>query len=201
MQPQDIQRALSHTFEELQARAGDKQPHARKVVCELPNVRTCTHVFIRAPPIKKSLQPQYQGPYEVLDRSQTCCTVMKNGKKDTVAWERLKPAYLPKQSPENNDTISNSPDSHAVTLNNARTLTQPTAQALPARVDDEVIATHTAPPAPTISRSGRRSRTPAALSDFELYLLQVSPKAEALALRGLAPLPTVAGVAEVIGEL
>ena len=53
-----------------------------------------THVFIRHDATRKPLQPPYDGPYRVLDRSTNFYTVDIKGRQDTVAISRLKPAYL-----------------------------------------------------------------------------------------------------------
>ena len=58
-------------------------------------LHAATHVFIRHhDAICKPLQPPYHGPYKVLDRPTHHFTVDVNGRRDTVAISRLKPAYL-----------------------------------------------------------------------------------------------------------
>ena len=57
------------------------------------NINVCKFVFVRRDTIKKSLQPNHHGPYNVLERSHKYFLVEKNNKKDSSAIDRLKPAY------------------------------------------------------------------------------------------------------------
>ena len=58
------------------------------------SLESATHVFVRHHAIKKPLQPPYDGPYQVLDRSAKFYMLDLKGRKDTVSVNRLKPAYL-----------------------------------------------------------------------------------------------------------
>ena len=60
---------------------------------------TTTHVFIRRDAVRRPLQPPYDGPYSVLQRTDKHFTVDINGRKDTVSINRLKPAYLDSDTP------------------------------------------------------------------------------------------------------
>ncbi|XP_064479107.1 uncharacterized protein LOC135392322 [Ornithodoros turicata] len=59
-----------------------------------PDIASCTHVFVRCDAVRKPLQPPYTGPHLVLRRSPNFYTIQLNGREDTVALERLKPAYV-----------------------------------------------------------------------------------------------------------
>ncbi|XP_062508539.1 uncharacterized protein LOC134184776 [Corticium candelabrum] len=68
---------------------------------------TTTHVFIRHDAIRKPVQAPYDGPYPIVDRTDKHFTVDRNGRKDTVSIDRLKPAHLdcdtvtsPSESPD-----------------------------------------------------------------------------------------------------
>ena len=95
-----------------------------------------SHVFVRHDAVKKPLQPPYDGPYQVLARSDKYFTLDINGRKDTVSVDRLKPAHLD-QPP-------------AITP----TPTPPTPQQPPE------------PSTGRTTRSGRRVHWPAKLADF-----------------------------------
>ncbi|UYV84229.1 hypothetical protein LAZ67_X001595, partial [Cordylochernes scorpioides] len=68
------------------------------------DLQSCSHVFIRKNRVKKPLEPAYEGPFRVLKRTVKYFTVMVKGKEDNVSLDRLKPAYLLKESyPEVDD--------------------------------------------------------------------------------------------------
>ena len=58
------------------------------------SLRSATHVFVRHDAVRKPLQPPYDGPYRVLDRSDRFYTLDLNGRKDSVSIDRLKPAHM-----------------------------------------------------------------------------------------------------------
>ena len=61
----------------------------------MPNtLATATHVFVRHGAVCKPLQPPYDGPYPVLERTEKFFTLNINGRKDAVSVDRLKPAQL-----------------------------------------------------------------------------------------------------------
>lgn len=59
-----------------------------------PDLDHCSHVFVRCDAVKKPLQAPYSGPYPVVRRTQPHFTVLVNGREDTIATGRLKPAFL-----------------------------------------------------------------------------------------------------------
>ncbi|CAH8676919.1 unnamed protein product [Schistosoma rodhaini] len=58
------------------------------------HLNTCKFVFVRVDSVRRPLQHPYEGPYEVVDRQAKYFTIKKNGKKETVAIDRLKPAFI-----------------------------------------------------------------------------------------------------------
>lgn len=59
-----------------------------------PDLATCTHVFVRNIPTKRSLQPPYQGPYQVISRDPKHMTLLIKGRNQVIAIDRIKPAHL-----------------------------------------------------------------------------------------------------------
>ena len=59
---------------------------------------SCTHVFLRVDTIRKSLQAPYEGPYEVIRRTRKNFTINRNGTTTNVSIDRVKPAYILKET-------------------------------------------------------------------------------------------------------
>lgn len=68
-----------------------------------PDIKECTHVFLRIDRIKKSLTCPYEGPYKVLERSEKVFKIQLDDKELSVSIDRLKPAYLLKE----NESVNN----------------------------------------------------------------------------------------------
>ena len=62
------------------------------------DLSTSTFVFVRHDAIKRPLQPPYDGPYKVLQRTNKNYTLDILGKKKVVSLDRLKPAYIDNSS-------------------------------------------------------------------------------------------------------
>lgn len=52
-----------------------------------------THVFMHYGPVRPALHPHYLGPFPILERRESTYTVDIHDKTDTIALDRLKPAY------------------------------------------------------------------------------------------------------------
>ena len=57
-------------------------------------LHSCSHVFVRRDAVKKPLQPPYDGPYKVLQKTEKFYLLEMRGKSDTVSIDRLKPAFM-----------------------------------------------------------------------------------------------------------
>ncbi len=115
------------------------------------SLRSATHVFVRHDAVRKPLQPPYDAPYRVLDRSDRFYTLDLNGRTDSVSVDRLKPAHIDFPIAPETCTPSSS----------ASPTTTPPSQ------PDIVLE----PPATRTTRSGRHVRWPAHLRDFTPWLL------------------------------
>ena len=58
------------------------------------DLSSCPYVFVRHDGVRKSLQPPYDGPFKVLQRSSKHFTLDVAGQKKVVSLDRLKPAYM-----------------------------------------------------------------------------------------------------------
>ena len=88
---------LKSAMQRLQA-VPPRQPQHRQTNIS-DNLLTCSHVFVRHDAVRKPLQPPYDGPYRVLERSAKHYTIDRNGQQTVVSIDRLKPAHLDSQLP------------------------------------------------------------------------------------------------------
>ena len=102
------------------------------------DLATSTHVFIRHDAVRKSLQPPYDGPFEVIARADKFYTVLVNGHRQTISLDRLKPAHL---------------DSPPVTATAPSTATPASSTALPPKSSTPQVPVRT-------THSGRRVHFP-----------------------------------------
>ena len=58
------------------------------------DILLCTHVFLRNDGVKKPLQPTYDGPFQVLRRSDKTVTLLVKGNEKVVSLDRVKAAHL-----------------------------------------------------------------------------------------------------------
>lgn len=57
------------------------------------DLQECKFVFIREEIKKGSLNPSYQGPFEIISNSKKHFTVNRGNKHETISIDRLKPAF------------------------------------------------------------------------------------------------------------
>lgn len=74
---------------------------------------TATHVFVRVDAVRRSLVPPYEGPFEVLDRTDKHFKLKINGREDSVSIDRLIPAFR--------DPASTTTDTSTTTCSSAPT--------------------------------------------------------------------------------
>ncbi|XP_071452910.1 uncharacterized protein [Hetaerina americana] len=84
--------------------------HGEKAVFQHRDLASSSQVFVRHEATKRALQPPYDGPFEVLNRTEKYFTLRVNGKESTVSIDRLKPAFFLKDdSPQDRMTTTSSP--------------------------------------------------------------------------------------------
>jgi len=90
--PDQLRENLASHFDHLKALPPRQQ---QKQAIFIPkDLFTTTQVFVRVDAVKKSLQPPYDGPYQVIKRDDKYFTLLINGTPKTVSIDRLKPAFL-----------------------------------------------------------------------------------------------------------
>lgn len=58
------------------------------------DLNSCQYVFVRSDIMRKSLQPPYDGPYEVIKRLGKTYVIKIGDKEKSICMDRLKPAYI-----------------------------------------------------------------------------------------------------------
>ena len=117
-----------------------------------PSLADSSHVFLRAE-VRAPLQPPYTGPHKVIRRFEKSYIIDRNGKRDTVSIDRLKPAHLAESTPT---TSTSQPVVPPATLTPNPLL--PPTPATPATTPTQVTVSQQ-PPSRTTVR-GRVLKTP-----------------------------------------
>ncbi|XP_053596144.1 uncharacterized protein LOC128668019 [Microplitis demolitor] len=79
--------------------------HSKPKVFIHKDLDKCSHVFIRCDHVKAPLEQPYRGPFKVIERlSDRLFRVDVEGQEKNILIERLKPAYLPREELEENET-------------------------------------------------------------------------------------------------
>ncbi|XP_062541818.1 uncharacterized protein LOC134209805 [Armigeres subalbatus] len=88
--------------------------HGSRNVFVHQDLQSCQHVFVRNDSGRPSLSPPYEGPFEVVNRSNKFFVVKMKGRSANVSVDKLKPAYTleEQQSP---GISASSPTSTATT--------------------------------------------------------------------------------------
>lgn len=86
-------------FEQLRELMNDLKPvpssnHDKRKLFVHKDMDSCTHVFIRHDGVKKSLQSNYDGPFEVIFKNSKYFTVKVKGKNKNISLDRLKPMFI-----------------------------------------------------------------------------------------------------------
>ncbi|XP_011869220.1 PREDICTED: uncharacterized protein LOC105562768 [Vollenhovia emeryi] len=90
---------LRRTMRELRPQSIKR--HGASATFEHKDLKNTTHVFLRHNAPTRALQPTFDGPYEVLAKTEKTYKLRINGKNVHVTIDRLKPAYMMADS---NDT-------------------------------------------------------------------------------------------------
>lgn len=80
--------------------------HSKERIFVQKDLGTCTHVFIRNDTVRKSLQPPYDGPYKVLNRSDKYFKIQLKNRTANISMDRLKAAFTTETLNDNTETPS-----------------------------------------------------------------------------------------------
>lgn len=84
-----------------------------------------THVFLRNDTVRGSLQPPYDGPYEVKSKHNKFYNILINGRDTTVSIDRLKPAYIESHNESTSPSSSAAASSEAGAESSTTNIDQP----------------------------------------------------------------------------
>ncbi|CAB0001767.1 unnamed protein product [Nesidiocoris tenuis] len=96
---------LSHAFlDKLKSTMDTLKPqpirwHSNTAVFVHPDLKSASHVFVRHGPLRKPLQPIYDGPFLVKRRLDKTFDVIIKGKEQNISIDRLKPAFVAQEEP------------------------------------------------------------------------------------------------------
>lgn len=71
-----------------------RRPHRQQKIFVHPDLKSCTHVFVRCDHVTKPLTQPYAGPYKVLQRDEKYFKILYSDNEKIISIDRLKPAYL-----------------------------------------------------------------------------------------------------------
>ncbi|CAE1261848.1 unnamed protein product [Acanthosepion pharaonis] len=81
-------------------------PRQQPVNSYIPqHLRDCKFVFVRNDAVRRPLTPAYQGPFQVLRRTDKHLTIKRANSTDTIAIDRTKPAFLEKRQYDANPAL------------------------------------------------------------------------------------------------
>lgn len=117
-----------------------------------PDLSTCNYVFVRNDTVRKSLQPPYDGPYKVLERSLKTYLIQDTNRQTRVSIDRLKPAYLLNVTDDGPNSSATAARDHLP-------------QAIVTNDLDASSHTNQSAPLPYVTRSGRTVKKPVTFKD------------------------------------
>ncbi|KAM0726708.1 Gag-Pol polyprotein [Formica fusca] len=88
---EDMLRQLKKNLQNL--RPQEIKRHGQATPFIFQNMETASHAFLRRELMGGTLQPPYEGPFEIIKRGEKVITLRKNGKDINVSVDRVKPAY------------------------------------------------------------------------------------------------------------
>ena len=95
MDPINYVTQLKEYMARLQTQPTRQQPPRRRPQ-GLTELAAATHVFVHRDAVKGPLQPPYDGPYKVLNRTDKYYTLQLPTHQEAISIDRIKPAYLDK---------------------------------------------------------------------------------------------------------
>lgn len=115
MDQAEFSKVLHRSFEKVKPIKPDR--HGTRKFFVSPELKECTHVFVRVDTVKRPLQHPYDGPHRVLRRDAKWMDVLVAGKTQRISIDRLKPAFMLNQEldyPADDHRTKVTPSGHRV---------------------------------------------------------------------------------------
>ncbi|CAH8649684.1 unnamed protein product [Schistosoma intercalatum] len=107
--PTDPSRFASQLLQTMQRiKAIPPREHNNRIQLDR-NLETCKFVFVRVDAVKKPLKQPYEGPYKVIKRTQKYFIISRDGKKQTISIDRIKPAFYESTQVKEDNAVDNQP--------------------------------------------------------------------------------------------
>ncbi|KAH9587704.1 hypothetical protein MS3_00000093 [Schistosoma haematobium] len=107
--PGDPSRFVSRLLQMMQnIRAIPPREHNNRVQPD-KNLETCKFVFVRVDAVKKPLKQPYEGPYKVIKHTQKYFLINRDGNKQTISIDRIKPAFYEATQVKEDNAVDKQP--------------------------------------------------------------------------------------------
>ncbi|CAH8289554.1 unnamed protein product [Schistosoma intercalatum] len=107
--PTDPSRFASQLLQTMQQiKAISPREHNNRIKRDR-NLETCKFVFVLVDAVKKPLKQPYEGPYKVIKRTQKYFIISRNGNKQTISIDRIKPAFYEATQVKEDNAVDNQP--------------------------------------------------------------------------------------------
>lgn len=106
---QELRKKIAHL-----AAVPKKETHQGKIFVH-PDLKDCTHVFVRVDKVKKPLTQPYMGPFKVISKTDKYYKIIQQDTEKIISIDRLKPAFALNNSVE----FTTMPNMASASVNNA----------------------------------------------------------------------------------
>jgi cleavage and polyadenylation specificity factor subunit 1 len=133
-------------FPSFQATDTEPKHHSKVIPTDMRPLQKASHAYVRLDGYRKPLQRPYQGPFQIVSRTDKAYTLLIKGQPQTISIDRLKPAVVDIDNLPLNTEVPDKQPSRAAAAKKPPT-------SAPLTTKDNFST-------PRITRSGRVSRTP-----------------------------------------
>jgi len=104
----DLVRTLKDSMSLLRPTSGTNH-HSNRTIFVPKNMSATSHVFLHVDATRKPLQPRYDGPFAVIERSDKNFKLQLHNRTSWISIDRLKPALLLREDPVADHSYASAP--------------------------------------------------------------------------------------------